>query len=107
MIDWRAQYEMTVCNTLFNKRDAQKYMWVKRIRGEIVESALMDYMCISEKYRTTVTDVNVLRAAVGVYSDHHLVVYKVKVNRGREPARQAGKVPEVVKVERLKDARCK
>ena len=58
MIDWCMQYEMTVCNTLFKKRDVHKYTWVKRVRGEIVESALMDYMCISEKYRARVTDVN-------------------------------------------------
>ena len=31
--------------------------------GEIVESALTDYMCISGKYKARVIDVNVLRAA--------------------------------------------
>ena len=63
MIDWCIQYEITVCNTLFKKRDVHKYTWVRRVRGEIVESALMDYMCISEKYRARVTDMNVSRAA--------------------------------------------
>ena len=51
MIDWCMQYEMTVCNTLFKKRDVHKYTWVRYVRGEIVESALMDYMCISGKYK--------------------------------------------------------
>ena len=57
MVDWCMQYEMTVCNTLFKKRDVHKYTWVQKLRGEIVESAIMDYMCISEKYKARVTDV--------------------------------------------------
>ena len=48
-----------------------------------------------------------MRAAGGVHSDQHLVVCKVKVKWGGEPARQAGEVRGVVKVERMKDARCK
>ena len=51
MVDWCMQYEMTVCNTLFKKRDVHKYTWVRQVRGEIVESALMHYMCISGKYK--------------------------------------------------------
>ena len=53
------------------------------------------------------TDVNVLRAAGGVHSDHHFVVCKVKVKRRWEPARPAGEVWEVVKLEISKDAGCK
>ena len=41
MVDWSMQYEMTVCNTLFKKKDVHKYTWVRKIRGEIVESAVM------------------------------------------------------------------
>ena len=107
MIDWCMQYEMTVCNTLFKKRDLHKVTWVRRVRGEVRESALMDYMCISGKYKARVTDVNVLRAAGAVHSDHHLVVCKVKVKRGWAPKRPTGEVREVVKVERLKEAGCR
>ena len=107
MVDWCMQYEMAVCNTFFKKRDVHKYTWVRKVRGEIVESALMDYMCISGKYKSRVTDVNVLRAAGDVQSDHHLVVCKVKVKRGWAPPQPRGEVREVVKVERLRmlDAR--
>ena len=42
------------------------------------------------------TDVNVLRDAGGVHSDYHLVVCKVKVKRGWEPARPAGEVREEI-----------
>ena len=73
----------------------------------IVESALMDYMCIHEKYKARVTDVNVLRAAGDVQSDHHLVVCRVKVKRGCAPPPLRGEVREVVKVERLRNDRCK
>ena len=93
-----------MCHTLFKKRDVHKHTWVQRVRGEIAESTLMDFMCISKKFRARVTDVKVLRAAGGVHSDQRLVVYKVKVKRGWELARPAGEVREVVKVERLKDA---
>ena len=47
------------------------------------------------------TDVNVLRAAGGIHSDHLLVVCKVKVKRGWEPARPAEEVRKVVKVESI------
>ena len=107
MIDWCMQYEMTVCNTLFKKRDVHKYTWIRKVRGMIVESALMDYMCIHEKYKARVTDVNVLRAAGDVQSDHHLVVCRVKVKRGCAPPPLRGEVREVVKVERLRNDRCK
>ena len=107
MVDWCMQYEMMVCNTLFNKRGVHKYTWVRKVRGEIVESALMDYMCISERYKARVTDVNVLRAAGDVQSDHHLVVCKVKVKRGRAPPPPRGEVREVVRVERLRNEGCK
>ena len=45
-----------------------KYTWVRRVRGEIMKSAVIDYMCISEKYRARVTGMNVLRTAGGVHS---------------------------------------
>ena len=44
------------------------------------------------------TDVNVLRAAGNVQSDHHLVVCKVKVKRGWAPPPPRDEVQEVVKV---------
>ena len=62
MVNLCMQYEMTVCNTFFKKRNVQKYTWAREIRGEIVETALMDYMCISGKPKSRVTDLNVLRA---------------------------------------------
>ena len=107
MIDWCVQNEMIVCNTLFKKRDVHKYTWFRKVRGMIVENALMDYVCISEKYKNRVTDVNVLRAAGDVQSDHHLVVCSVKVKRGWAPPPPTGEVRAVVKVERLRDDECK
>ena len=107
MRDWCMQQEMTVCNTLFKKRDVHKYTWIRYVRGVIVESALMDYMCINERYKARVTDVNVLRAAGDVQSDHHLVVCRVKVKRGCAPPPPRGEVREVVKVERLRNVSCK
>lgn len=107
MVDWCLQNEMTVCNTMFKKRDVHKYTWIRKTRGEIVSSALMDYVCISKKYKARVTDVNVLRAAGNIQSDHHLVVCKVKVKREWIPQRATGEIRQVVKVEKLKDACCK
>ena len=77
MVNSCMQYEMTVCNTFFKKRNVQKYTRVREIRGEIVETALMDYMCISGKPKSRVTDLNVLRAVGDVQSSHHVVIYKV------------------------------
>ena len=105
MVDWCMQYEMIVCNTLFKKSDVHKYTFMRKIRGEIAESAVMDYMCISEKYKARLTDVNVLHVAGDVQSDHHLVVCKVKVKLGWSPTHPRREVREVVKVERLKDVR--
>ena len=44
MVDLCMQHEMVVCNTLFNKRDVHKYTWIRKVRGEITEKALMDFM---------------------------------------------------------------
>ena len=107
MIDWCRQHEMVVCNTLFNKRDVHKYTWIRKVMGVVTEKALMDYMCIKEKYKARVTDVTVLRAAGDVQSDHHLVVCKMKVRRGRATTGQRDEVHEVVRVERLRDEGCK
>ena len=63
-----------VCNTLFKERDVHKYTWIRKVRGVIVESAFIDYMCINEKHRAIVTDLNLLRAAGDVQSHHDLGV---------------------------------
>ena len=106
MIDMCVQFEMAVCNTFFKKRGIHKYTWIRKVRGVIVQSELMDYMCISAKYKARVLDVNVLRAPGDVHSDHHLVVCKVKVKGGRPLPPRIGEMREVVKVERLKEEEC-
>ena len=50
---------------------------------------------------------NVLRVAGDFQSDHHLVVCKVKVKRGWASPPPRGELREFVKVERLKNERCK
>ena len=52
-------------------------------------------------------NVYVLRAAGDVQSDHHLVIYKVKVKLEWSPPRLRGEIREFVKVERPKDEGCK
>ena len=39
------------------------------------------YKVRSKKYKAKVTDVNVLHGAGDVQSDHHLMVYKMKMKR--------------------------
>ena len=70
----------------------RKYTWIQKTRCEIVSSALMDYVCISKKHKANVTDVNVLRAAGDIQSDHHLVVCKIKVKREWIPLRTTGEI---------------
>ena len=104
MVDWCMQYEMTVCNTLFKKRDVHMYMWVRRVRGEILESALVDYMCISGKCRARVTGVNVLRAAGGVHFDLKPCGMQSESETVMDTCTPNREVREVLKVEKLKDA---
>ena len=108
MVDMCKQNEMVVCNTLFKKRDVHKYTWIRRVRGEITERALMDFVCVKEKYKARVTDVNVLRAPGDVHSDHHLVVCKMKLmGGGRATPKPRGEVREAIRVERLQNEGCK
>ena len=46
MLDMCVQFEMAVCNTFFKKRGIHKYTWIRKVRGEIVQSELMDYVYI-------------------------------------------------------------
>merc|ERR1712002_1318635 len=46
MVDMCIQNEMVVCNTLFKKRDVHKYTWIRKVRGEITERALMEFVCV-------------------------------------------------------------
>ena len=64
-------------------------------------------MCISKKYKIRMIDVNVLYTSGDVYSDHYLVVCKVKVKRGRAPQFPKEEVCQVVRVERFRSEGCK
>ena len=46
MLDMCVQFEMTLCNTFFKKRGIHKYIWIRKVRGQIVQSEL--YICDNE-----------------------------------------------------------
>ena len=109
MVEMCSECGMAVGNTYFKKRRVHKYTWERQIRGEIVESALMDYVLIQNKSRSRLLDVNVLRGVTGGMSDHYLVEGRMKVvfewrKRKRvESGRERIKLDEFAKEEKVRE----
>ena len=60
----------------FKKRYVHKCTWVSKINGE---KKLIYYVLISRLFENKLKDLNVLRGAAGVMSDHYFVEAKLKV----------------------------
>ena len=60
-----------VGNTLFNKKDIDKYTWMRQDKGRVVDRAMMDYMVVSRNVIGRLLDVRVLREGKCM-SDHFL-----------------------------------
>ena len=108
MVEMCSECGMSVGNTYFKKRRVHKYTWERQIRGEVVESAVMDYVLIQNKSRSRLLDVNVLRGVTGGMSDHYLVEGRMKVvfdwrKRKRvESGREMIKFDEFAKEEKVR-----
>ena len=60
-----------VGNTLFYKKDIDKYTWMRQDKGRVVDRAMMDYMVVSRNVIGRLLDVRVLREGKCM-SDHFL-----------------------------------
>lgn len=96
--------ELVIGNTWFKKRDVHKYTW-ERMGGD--DKALMDYVLVRKRDKSSMTDVNVFRGAARGVSDHYLVVCKMKL-RGKVYMRRVN-APEkmVTRVSELAKDECK
>ena len=72
---------LVIGNTLFRKKDINKYTWVRVERGIVTDRAMMDYVIVSKDMRHKLVDVHVFRGAAGGVSDHYLVQGLIKVDR--------------------------
>ena len=89
-----------IVNTMFKKKKIQKYMYVRMVKGMVIEKALMDYVVISKTVRGRVLDVNVLRGENSGISDHFLVECKIRID-GKLKRKTNGNGRKVIKVNRL------
>ena len=72
MVEMCIERGLRIDNTYFKKKRIHKYTWRRIIRAEIVASALMAYVLVSENSRSKLLDVNVLRGEAAGMSDHYL-----------------------------------
>lgn len=79
LVDLCMIHDLMVGNSLFKKRDINKYTWVKVEGSRVVERALMDYVVISKGMVGRLVDVHVYRGESGGMSDHFLVEGRLKV----------------------------
>ena len=70
-----ALYNFVIGGTVFPHKEIHKGTWVSPDHKTINQ---IDHICISKKFRRSLLDVKVKRGA-DVYSDHHLVVAKLKL----------------------------
>ena len=95
--------ELIIGNTWFKKRLIHKFTWVSGVNGE---RALLDYVCLEQKVKNRLIDVNVLRGAAMGISDHFLVEAKLKVGKCLKRYRRECVNVEIVRVEKLENVAC-
>ena len=100
LIDLCVEKKFMIGNTWFEKQSIHKYTWVSGVNGE---RALLDYVCVEQRIKDRLLDVNVLRGAAGGISDHFLVEARVRIKGGWNKRESRSEVVEIIKVERLDD----
>ena len=95
------EQELVVGNTLFKKKDINKYTWCRVAGGRMIDRALMDYVLIDRRVIGRLVDVHVMRGQAGGLSDHFLVRGQLKVFAGWRGSRRVTEKREVVKVSEL------
>ena len=100
LVNMCSEQELVIGNTMFKKREINKYTWMRVVEGVMVDRALMDYVLVTRKVVGRLKDVHVFRGEAAGMSDHFLVEAKLEV------AKEWGKIRggcerEVVKVEEL------
>jgi hypothetical protein len=93
-----ALYGMVIGGTDFPHKNIHKGTWVS---PDHVTVNQIDHICINRKFRCSLTDVRAIRGA-DVFSDHHLVVAKLRLKLKRNLKNEARRKPKF-NVNYLKD----
>ena len=101
LLDMCVERELVIGNSLFKKKEINKYTWIRVANGRVIERALMDYVLITKRMVGRLKDVHVFRGVAAGMSDHFLVEAEVVVAK-EWGNRVVGCRREVVKVEELK-----
>ena len=100
LLNMCAENDLIVGNSLFKKKDINKYTWSRIERGRVRERALMDYVLVKRRMSGRLKDVHVYRGVTAGMSDHFLVEGKMVVAKEWGNNRRGSK-KEVVRVEEL------
>lgn len=70
--------ELVVGNTLFEKKEVNRYTWIRKVEGRVIDWALVDYVLISKSVHGRLLNVNVRGKGEGI-SDHCMVEATLRV----------------------------
>ena len=81
LLDMCVEQELVIGNSLFKKKEINKYTWIRVANGRMIERALMDYVLITKRMVGRLKDVHVFRGVAAGMSDHFLVEAEVVVTK--------------------------
>ncbi len=101
LLDICAERELVIGNSMFKKKEVNKYTWVRVDNGRMVERAVMDYVLIERGMVGRLLDVHVFRGEAGGMSDHFLVEGRLRVRQRWMGGKNVKGAREVVNVRKL------
>ena len=103
LLDFCIINDLIITNTFYEHKDIHRYTREVSSRDE---RSIIDYVIVNRNYRNEVTDTRVRRGPE-IYSDHFLVLSKLRikgiVNKSSRKGSKAKVVKEVIKVYRLRN----
>ena len=96
-IDFCLENNMKIANTFFPHKDIHKYT---RVNSEKKEKSILDYIIVSSSLFYSTMDVRVSRGAE-IYSDHHLVIAKIRLLTEENNHKRIEKKATKLKIEEL------
>ena len=97
LIDFCLENNMKIANTFFPHKDIHKYT---RVNSEKKEKSILDYIIVSSSLFYSTMDVRVSRGAE-IYSDHHLVIAKIRLLTEESNQKRIEKKATKLKIEEL------
>ena len=79
LVEFNAERGLCIGNTYFKHRSLQKYTRMARDQNRVVVKIMIDLVLVKKDMLRYVQDVNAVRGMGRSFSDHHMVLCKVRL----------------------------